>query len=289
MGAITLLHALADSNECKILATIASNRYSRIASVLSLFNTYFKRPDIPVGVVREGGVDIGSIQKWDSIIVTKYPHAIKSNNEAEKAVSLYRRILASQPDTSVTIVTVGFLTNMADLLRSGADAYSPLDGRSLVKQKVKQLVSMAARFDHEMGRFKEFNVVRDAASSKVVFEQWNTPIIFSGFEIGVKVLSGLPLINSDIQHSPVKEVFQISIPKDPQDKNGRMSWDQTAVLIAVRGYEPYYSAVHGKIVAKDDGSNGWDPSGKGHIYIKEKMPVPQVAALINHLMMHQPK
>ena len=139
-----------------------------------------------------------------------------------------------------------------------------------------------------MGKFREFNVVKDAASSKIVFNEWNTPMIFSGFEIGVKVLSGLPLVNSSIQSSPVKEVYQISIPKDPQDKNGRMSWDQTAVLVAVRGYERYYDGVKGKIVAKDDGSNGWDYNSQGHIYLKEKLPVQDVAAVINQLMLHQP-
>ena len=289
VGAITILHAMAHSNECKILATIASNRYERIAAVLNLFNTHFKRPDMPIGIVRRGGVAVGSIQNWDSVIVAKYPHRIKSNEEAENAVSLYRKILSAEPDQSVIIVTVGFLTNMADLLRSKPDNHSPLDGKSLIQQKVKQLVCMAGRFDQEMGKFKEFNVVKDAASSKIVFNEWNTPIIFSGFEIGVKVFSGLPLINnSSIQNSPVKEVYQISIPKDPQDKNGRMSWDQTAVLIAVRGYEKYYDGVRGKIIGKDDGSNSWDYEGKGHIYIKEKLPVGEISAVINNLMLHQP-
>jgi inosine-uridine nucleoside N-ribohydrolase len=289
VGAITILHAMADSNECKILATIASNRYERIAAVLNLFNTHFRRPDMPIGIVRRGGVAVGSIQNWDSVIVANYPHRIKSNEEAENAVSLYRKILSTEPDQSVTIVTVGFLTNMADLLRSKPDNHSPLDGKSLIQKKVKQLVCMAGRFDQEMGKFKEFNVVKDAASSKIVFNEWNTPIIFSGFEIGVKVFSGLPLINnSSIRNSPVKEVYQISIPKDPHDKNGRMSWDQTAVLIAVRGYEKYYDGVHGKIIGKDDGSNSWDYEGKGHIYIKEKLPVGEISAVINNLMLHQP-
>lgn len=288
VGAITLLHALADSGECSILATIASNRYDRIVPVISIFNTYFNRSSIPVGIVRIGGVNIGVSQKWDSVIVPKYAHTLKSNNEAEDAVKLYRRILASQPDNSVTIVTVGFLTNMADLLRSKPDNFSPLDGKGLVRKKVKELVSMAARFDHEMGKFKEFNVVRDAASSKIVFDEWPTSVIFSGFEIGAKIHTGLPLIGSSIQRSPVKEVFQISIPKDPQDKNGRMSWDQTAVLVAVRGYQKFYDGIVGKIISKEDGSNGWNPNGTGHIYLKEKMPVSEVEKIINGLMLHQP-
>lgn len=288
VGAITLLHAFADNKECTILATMASNSHPRIAAVLNIFNTYFNRADLPIGVVKGQSVNIGASQKWDSVIEKNYPHRIQSNEEAEDAVSLYRKLLSAQPDQSVTIITVGFLTNMANLLNSKPDNNSPLDGKALVKRKVKLLVSMAGRFDQEMEKFKEFNVVRDAASSRIVFDQWNTPIIFSGFEIGVKLHTGLPLLSSSIQNSPVKEVFEISIPMSPQDKNGRMSWDQTAVLIAVRGYEKYYYGVKGKIIGKDDGSHGWDNNGKGHIYVKEKLPVIEVTTIINNLMLHQP-
>jgi inosine-uridine nucleoside N-ribohydrolase len=288
VGAITLLHAFADNKECKILATIASNKHKRIAAVLDVFNTYFNRPNLPIGVVKGEAVNLDARQKWDSVIVEKYPHRIKTNDEAEDAVSLYRRLLSKQPDKSVTIVTVGFLTNMANLLQSVPDKYSPLDGKALVAKKVKQLVSMAGRFDNEMGRFREFNVVRDSLASEIVFDHWNTPIVFTGFEVGMKVHTGIPLIKSSIQNSPVKDVFEISIPKDREDVNGRMSWDQTAVLIAVRGYEKYYSGVPGKIIANRNGSNGWDAAGKGHIYVKEKMPVTQVEEIINTLMLHQP-
>lgn len=288
VGAIAMLHAFADNNECEILATVGSNKHKRMAALLSVFNTYYNRRDIPIGVVRGKAVDMKAWQKWDSIIVEKYPHQIKENDEAEDAVALYRRILTKQPDKSVTIVTVGFLTNMANLLNSKPDQYSKLSGKQLVSKKVKELVSMAGRFDEEMGSFKEFNVVQDAAASKIVFDNWNTPIIFTGWEIGNKVLSGIPLIESDMEDSPVKDVFEISIPLDKNDKNGRMSWDQTAVLIAVRGYEEFYEGMSGKIISKKAGSNGWDPNGKGHIYVREKMPVKEVGQIINNLMMQLP-
>jgi inosine-uridine nucleoside N-ribohydrolase len=288
VGAIAMLHAYADNNECEILATVGSNQHKRMAAILSLFNTYYNRSDLPIGIVKGKAVNLQANQKWDSIIEFKYPHDIKENAEAEDAVSLYRRILAKQPDKSVTIVTVGFLTNMANLLNSKPDKHSSLTGRQLIAKKVKKLVSMAGRFDDEMGSFKEFNVVQDAAASKVVFDNWNTPIVFTGWEIGKNILSGIPLIVSDIDNSPVKEVFEISIPLDDADKNGRMSWDQTAVLIAVKGYEDYYEGIPGKIISKKDGSNGWDPKGKGHIYVKEKMPAKDVEEIINNLMMQVP-
>lgn len=288
VGAITLLHALADSGQVRILATIASNQHPLIAPVLDVMNTYFGRPNLPIGVVRGRAVNLPAWQKWDSLLVARYPHDLKTNQQAEDATTLYRRLLAKQPDGSVTIVTVGFMTNMANLLESKPDQYSPLDGRTLAKKKVKQLVSMAAHFGKEMGKFREFNVEKDVLASVYTFDHWPTPILFSGFEIGSRIFTGLPLVSSGYQHSPGKDVFARAIPMDKNDVNGRMSWDQTAVLVAIKGYAPYYSVVEGRMITNADGSNNWDRAGRGHYYLVEKMPVADVQAIINKLMLHQP-
>lgn len=288
IGAIAMLHAMADNGECTILVTIASNKHKYIAAVLHVMNTYFNRPHLPIGVVSGNAVAMGAWQKWDSLLVANYPHTIKTNDQSEDALTVYRRVLSQQPDNSVTIVTVGFLTNMANLLQSGPDKYSDLSGKELVSKKVKQLVCMAARFDKEMGAFKEFNVVTDSVGSKITFDTWPTPIIFSGFEIGEKIHTGLPIAKSTLHHSPVKDVFAHSIPMDPNDRLGRMSWDETAVLVAVRGSQPYFTLVKGKIICNSDGSNGWNPTGTRDVYLVQKMPVPEMEKLINDLLMHQP-
>ena len=289
IGAIAILHAMADKGECKILATMASNKSKYIAATLDVMNTYYNRPNLPIGVVRGEAVDMEAPQKWDSLLVADYPHDIKNNEEANDALKLYRKILAAQPDKSVTIVTVGFLTNMANLLESKPDEYSKLSGRDLVIKKVKNLVCMAACFNNEMGTFKEFNVVKDAIASKKVFDEWPTSILFSGFEIGVKIYTGLPIANSSLNHSPVKDVFKRSIPLDPNDRNGRNSWDETAVLVAVRGYQNYFTTIKGKIIINIDGSNGWDSKGTRDSYLVQKMQIPEIEMLINTLIMHQPK
>ncbi len=285
VGAIAMLHAFADEGQTRILATIASTNYPNVTSVLSVLNTYFHRPNIPIGVPKGKAVGDKDTQHWSDTLVARYPHAIRSNNDVPDAVALYRQILAKQPDRSVTIITVGFLTNLANLLNSPPDQYSKLSGKALVEKKVKHVVSMAGKFPS--GR--EYNVFRDSLSSKIVFANWPTPILMSGFEIGEQIHSGLPITqNARIQHSPVKDVFTISLPKSAEDKNGRMSWDQTAVLVGVRGYEPYYTVKSGRLTMNPDGSNGWDSSGKGHRYLVVKMPVSDVEILINKLMQHQP-
>lgn len=285
VGAITLLHAFADKGEALILATIASTKYDGVGPVLNVLNTYFKRPDIPIGVPRGYALTLRDVQHWTDTLIAKYPHQIKSNAETMDAVELYRKVLALQPDTSVTIVTVGFLTNISNLLLSKPDAYSTLPGAELIKAKVKKLVCMAGKFPSG----KEFNVERDAKASINVFKNFPRPVILSGFEIGNRIHTGIPLIQNDqIKNSPVKDVFRISIPLDPEDKNGRMSWDQTAVLVAVRGHRPYYKLQCGEMTVGTDGSNGWDPKGTGHCRLVEDQPPTTVQKVINDLMMHQP-
>jgi inosine-uridine nucleoside N-ribohydrolase len=286
VGAITLVHAFADSGKVNLLGTMASSKYPAVAQILDVFNTYFNRPDLPIGVPRGNAVTDKDFQHWTDSVIARYPHSIQSNSDAPDAVELYRKILSAQPDHSVTIISVGFLTNLGKLLDSKADQYSKLSGTELVKRKVARLYSMAGRFPSG----KEYNVYKDIEASKKVFEQWPTEIIMSGFEIGEKLKTGLPLINNKrIHNSPVKDVFRISIPQAEEDKNGRMSWDQSAVFAALAGVEPYFSLKQGRIIINEDGSNTWDSSKKGHYYLVQKMDPQKVTDLINKLMMHQPK
>jgi inosine-uridine nucleoside N-ribohydrolase len=285
VGAITLLHAFADSGYVKILATVASTKYEGVAAVFNVLNTYFKRPGVIIAVPKGKALELKDSQHWTDTILLKYPHSINKNDEVPGAIEVYRKVLASQPDKSVTIITVGFLTNLADLLQSLPDKYSKLNGKELVKQKVKQLVCMAGSFPAG----SEFNVRMDAASSQFVFSNWETPVLFSGVEIGFKIKTGLPLVhNETIKDSPVKDVFRICIPMSPQDSAGRMSWDQTAVLIAVKGYKPWWSIETGRIKVADNGSNTWIKGSSTHSYLMTSQPPVVVQELINKLMMHQP-
>ena len=286
VGALAFLHAMADSGKAEILATVSSNKHELVAPSIDVINTYFNRPGLEIGAPKSAGANMGSSQHWADSIVGKYPHRINTTSEASDAVSVYRKILQSQPDNSVTVVTVGFLTNLGNLLKSQPDSISDLPGDELVRKKVKRLVSMAGWFP----KGREFNVFIDSASSKYVFENWPGEIIFTGFEIGSKIFTGLRLIQSPVKNSPVKDVFRISIPLSEEDKNGRMSWDETAVLIAVYGTEGFFDTKRGTITVYPDGSNSWndDPQGK-HQYVIQKMVIPEITKFIENRMMHIPR
>jgi inosine-uridine nucleoside N-ribohydrolase len=287
VGAMALLHAFADNGEAVILATISSNAFETTVPTLSVLNTYFNRPGIPVGVVKNNFPSKDCSQLWAQAIVAKYPHALQSGADAMDAVKLYRQILSAQPDKSVTVVSVGFFTNLANLLHSGSDEYSPLGGTELVKKKVKQLVSMAARIDKGGKSGYEFNVQEDAAAAKKVFADWPTTVTLSGFEIGEKILTGIRLINNgSINNSPVKDAFTLALAKD-SNTAGRNSWDQTAVLVAVRGIAPWFGYRKLNFDVEADGKNVIIP-GKKFCYLTFKQTPAQIAKQIEDLMMHQP-
>ncbi len=285
VGAMAVLHAMADSGKIQILGTFSSNRDSLVVPTIEVLNTWFGRPEILTGSPKKEGVSISSSQHWPDSLVSRFPHKIKSSRLAPDAVAGYRQILAAQPDHSVTIVTIGFLTNLSNLLQSQPDQVSQLNGKELVAKKVKRLVSMAGGFPSG----KEFNIYMDSPASKYCFENWPTEIVFSGFEIGEKVKTGLRLVHHSGIDNPVREAFRIAMYGSKEDRGGRMSWDQTAVIIAVYGPDPFFTSVKGTIRVNPDGSNKWDdnPEGK-HSYVKFKMTPESISKFIEDRMMHIP-
>jgi len=286
VGAMAVMHALADSGQVNILATISSNKDERVVPCIEVINTYFGRPSIPVGAPKsEGGVSMTTwhVVKWTDVLPEKYKHQTAKTSDAPDAVKVYRQILSRQPDKSVVICTVGFFTNLKDLLLSGADENSTLTGKELVDKKVKLLVSMAGLFPEG----KEFNVFSDAPASVAVLNGWPTEIVLSGFEIGNVIFTGKQLVQLPIENSPVKEAYALCFAEG--DPNGRQSWDLTALLVAIKGYEPYFSSERGTMTVNEEGYNHWIPAADGkHIRLIAKLPPEQMASILETYMMHQP-
>ena len=147
VGALAMLHGFADRGDAEILATISSSLNPWSAPTIDVINTYFGRPDIPIGNVKTLGVYRNS--KYAKTISEKYPQDIGLGENAPNANLIYRKVLSEQADNRVVIVTVGYLTNLSKLLKTEADKYSPLSGMELAAKKVKHLVCMGGRYPLE--------------------------------------------------------------------------------------------------------------------------------------------
>lgn len=250
-----------------------------------MINTYFGRSDLPIGAPKTGGVIIANTYGWNEKLVPLYPHNLDSTQNATDAVATYRKILTTEPDSSVTIIAIGFLTNLRYLLSSAPDGWSTLPGKQLVARKVKRLVVMGGKFPQ--GR--EFNLELDPQAAMVVTDSWPTPILFSGFEIGERVLTGKELVKDrNLANSPVRLAFQYFLEKDKTSSHP--SWDQTAVWVAVQGLSDHFESVPGQCRVYSDGRNEWVSTAKGtHQYLRFKTLLEKVRADIEEQMRHAPK
>jgi inosine-uridine nucleoside N-ribohydrolase len=282
VGAVAVLHALANRGEAKILAmgVCVKNPWSPLC--LDALNTYFGCPDVPLGVVK--GPAHSRASRYAQEIAQEFPHALKSAADAPDAALLYRKVLAKQPDRSVVMVSVGQLTNFRNLLKTSPDQHSDLDGRKLAKRKVRVWVCMGGRFPE--GR--EANFINDGPAAAYAVAHWPTPIIFGGWEIGNEILTGARLKEAPAG-TPVRRAYELY-----NGLNNRQSWDQTAVLYAVRGLggglaDFWEVCSKGHLQVNEDGSNVWrDSPDKGHSYLVKKMRPEKIATIIEELMLQPP-
>ena len=270
--ALAVLHAFESRGEVELLAVTSTkdNRWS--APYVDVINTFYGRGDIPVGVVKDGKTP----ESNDMITVPTrrkqaggayvYPHDLAEGTQAADAVALLRRTLAAEEDGSVTMVQVGFSTNLARLLGSSPDEHSQLSGKELVQRKVRLLSVMAGAFPKGD---PEYNVRVDIPSAKRLFAEWPTPVVVSGFEIGSSILYPAHSIENHfdyVKYHPVVDGYRnyMDMPYD------RPTWDLTSVLYAVRPEEGYFDLSEpGTIVVDDSGRTRLIPSEDGqHRYLR---------------------
>jgi inosine-uridine nucleoside N-ribohydrolase len=286
-GALGMLHALADAGEVEILATMVSSHYPWSAAAVDVINTYYGRPHLPVGVPKRPGASTARGSRYAHQLAQEFPHRVRSNHEAEDAVAVYRRILASQPDTSVVIVTVGYLTNIRHLLESEPDQWSPLQGMELVRRKAKSLVAMGGTYPAHTNPGEWGNFKPDPLATAIVARNWPRPLIFAGDEIGDHILTGTTLADTP-PSNPVRRAYELYLGGVGRT---RPSWDQTAVLYAIRPQAGFWQEVGGHYNRIfPDGTSEWLAARHSdHTYLVETAPPETITAAIDELMARPPK
>ena len=271
--ALGMLHALESRGECKLIAVTISKDHDACAPFVDAVNTFYGRGDIPIGVVRNGATPEESkftlLAQQEDGGQPRYPHDLASGNDAPEAVSLLREVLAGQDDGSVVVIQVGFSTNLARLLESGPDEFSKLTGKELVRQKVRLLSVMAGSFVPIEGKpHKEYNIYNDVASAQSLFADWPTPVVFSGFEVGLGIRYPSVSIENDygyVAHHPLAESYRIYCPPP----HNRPTWDLTSVLYAVYPTRGYFGlSPAGRMTVDDDGFTSFAAEEGGpHCYL----------------------
>jgi inosine-uridine nucleoside N-ribohydrolase len=190
------------------------------------------------------------------------------------AVAVLRRTLAEAEDGSVVYISIGFATVLAGLLDSPPDEVSPLDGRELLRTKVRFVSAMAGEFAHLQGGgppHLEHNIVGDIASAARICAGLPVPIVFSGFEVGNRFcFPGRELHRAfaDKPGHPLPRSYELYCGFH----HDRPLWDLTTVLHALAPEEGYFDlSPPGTVTVGADGATHFSPDAAGrHRHLKIK-------------------
>ena len=284
-GALAMLHALAAQGEVEVLAMGVVNGHPLAVPFVDALNTWYGRPDLPVGTVRQGAPFASDT--FMAPVVAAYPHDL-TQDQAPDVVALYRRVLAAQPDHSVTLVAVGPATNISRLLASPPDDLSPLDGATLVGRKVR-LYSAGGNGDGHLPHGRPgFNYHMDLASAR--HELAALPETFPTVQAGG---SGWSItLGNCLQDLPSDHLLRRAYASyfRGQDDLNRPTWDLLRVLYACRpeAQELFDTSPSGDLTLDDSGQLHWSSQPmrqRAYAYVRD---VDAVVGQLTALMRHRP-
>lgn len=240
------------------------------AEFIDIMRRWYGHADIPIGV---SCVTVAECDDYTTRVCRmkdgsgKPLFARSRRPNYEEAVAMYRRLLSKQEDGSVVIVSVGFSTTVAALLKSGPDRYSPLTGRELVARKVKFFSVMGGEF--EMKNYSEYNIVNDIPAAQYFFDNTPVPVVITPFKLGTRVQYPGRSIEEDFgwtEAHPMVEAYKAYAPM-PYD---RPTWDVIACLYLFDHTEGCFTlGQKGEVRVTDKGVTEFMPKADGRFRVIE--------------------
>lgn len=267
--ALELLYRYEQLHQCKLLGVVVDRMGEQCAAAADVMNTYFGRPDVPIGLVRNG---IPSPKVWiDYSALPTYADAngnllfhrsVADYSTLPDGWQLYRRLLAAQPDRSVSICSIGFVTSLSQLLASGPDEYSSLSGVELVRKKVKCLYIMGGVFGKSVE--PDFNLAQGISFAQEFFKLWpaDVDMVFSPMEVGQDVEYKPAQVIADINWTDAHPIKQVYTRCDCN--TGQMMWDPMAVINAVEGDDAFSLSQRGTVEFTDKAETIFTPDAAGN-------------------------
>ena len=292
--ALDMLYKYMDEGLVDLLAIMVNKDSESAAQYIDMFGTWYGYPDIPVGIVRDGVTFEPGSPFLDPVIGLCVEDGsamfVRSHSDYDKlpdAHILYRKILAQQPDNSVVIASVGFSTNLARLLDTPADEYSPLTGKELVARKVRLLSSMAGHLSDP--DFREFNVAQDVVSAQKVFAEWPTEVVVSPFELGVSAKYPWDRFKKDLSWTDKHPIIE-SCMAYHQRECDQNTFDLTSVLYAVEGPSCFTVSSPGRFEINDEGISVFTPceNGNAKYLLADEATYPGIIDSFSSLLSRRP-
>ena len=233
-GAFAMLLEAYKLKKCNLVCVIADSVCKYSAPCCEYIAKYYG-VDLPIGTVFSDNYrDDKNFEKYinhsqncfDEIRSYNYDFAkniSKIDIDYENCIKVYRKVLSSADDKSITVLCVGMLTAISETLLSMPDEISNLNGVELFRKKVKRVITMGNPYKEN-----DFNWSMDAKSSKVFFNICPTDIYIS--PEGKDILTGCHLSDTLPEKHPLRIAYETWLQKPSAS---RSSWDLIASLFAI--------------------------------------------------------
>ena len=269
MFALMMLHRYMDMGRCNLIGVVVDRMGRANADIVDVLNNFYGHPDVPIGLETDGQKDTHVWITYHNLPyargtdgVPMFKRSVGDNGTYMEGYKLYRKLLASQPDRSVTIASIGFVTTLARLLQSGPDEYSPLNGVELVRKKVKDIYAMGGVFGKAVE--PDYNFLQAIDFSLKFFELLpkEVDVVFSPGEVGDPLDYRPELVISDMSWTdlhPIKWTYQFL-----NCDTGQKMWAPQAVINAVEGDDFYKLSERGFVTLTPAGETLFTPDPKGN-------------------------
>lgn len=235
VGALAVAHALADQGRVDLLGVVCNTGRDACIVGVDIINTFYGRGNMSIGSYK-GRFGSYTDNGQDSHYVNGlkgFAHRVNGRNDVASALDVYKAALQRAENKSVTIASIGELTNLQDLLRSDSD---------LVRAKVKRVVYMDGDFN--FGCADGVYGPNDECwkSAQYVVANMPSPDVEQIFQLHGDNHNGWwvgrnPKCAMD-ESNPVKVAYQTACRNMWQgacDNFGRDSWDPNTVYTAIMG------------------------------------------------------
>lgn len=298
VGALALLHVFADQGKAEILScNYSSGKVRYGAGIIDAINTYFGRPDIPIGADYDtiiGDPKDKMRAEW-LLNIFDFGNDIVKNTDAVEQTKLNRKILVKQDDNSVIYLTVGHTNGLYELLISEPDEISYLSGKELIQQKVKHWIAMGAlNANNTDGIYtQDWNLYRNgtAASTDFLIKNFPKPVYF--IATGTDVMTGKSLLNTP-EKNIVRKAYEVWL-KNAMDKeltDQRPGWDIIAVYFVVEGLGDFlYKEEQGYLDFDTEKGARWIRGDKGkqhHLILTKEKKKRALEDFLNQVIATQP-
>ena len=263
---MSCLYHLADKGSINLAAIMVNRNGDVNAKMADIMNTYYKHPEVEIGVTHSGPDNpMVWVDYWKMCEPEKYadePTFPRSLSDEEisrlpDAAMLYRKILGRSEDNSVVILSIGFANNLARLLESQPDDYSPLDGEELVRRKVKGIYLQAGHYGEAME--PDYNFLSDPENAITLMDKCPVPMFFSPQEAGDQFDYAPEAVLADLEAAGMADSPLYHCYKHHDCNTGQRMWDVMTLLGWL--YPEYY-----------DTNGPFDITLEGEMYLVHNLP-----------------